>query len=106
MKFWITILFLSLGLYLNAQEVKHEGKTYEIKKGKIFLEGKDVTDTFTKEEIEAFKVKIAKAKEEYDKAQKQEKEAKKLENQAKKAEKAQKKGRKRIKTKRKGAIKI
>ena len=50
MKFWVILLFLGFGFCANAQEIKVNGTTYEVK-GKIILkDGVDVTNTLTIEQ--------------------------------------------------------
>lgn len=50
MKYYIILLFLGLSLTTFAQEVTKEGKIYEVKNEKIFLDGQDVTETLNLEQ--------------------------------------------------------
>lgn len=90
MKYYIILIALIFSLISFAQEVKKDGKTYEVKKGKIYFNGKDVTLDIS-EEMKASIFKEASAI--ADKA-KAEREAKRLEKANKKAEKALKKAEK------------
>ncbi|MFC0603198.1 hypothetical protein [Winogradskyella pulchriflava] len=94
MKYYIILLFLSLSLSSFAQKVEKDGKTYEVKKEKIFVDGKEVTETLNNEEKQAILNKAATISEKMKKQEKAEKAAKKLEKEHKKAEKAQKKAEK------------
>ncbi len=49
MKFWIIVLFLTVGFFGKAQEVEHKGVKYEVKGDVILKDGKDVTSTLSKE---------------------------------------------------------
>ena len=101
MKHVIYTLCLLVGFTLSAQEVMKDGKIYEVKKGKIYLEDKDVTETFSPEERAAMVSKL-KANTKSDKVkEKQAKRVKKAEKAAKKAEKKQKKAEKALKKKKK-----
>ncbi len=53
MKYIITLLLVVFTVALNAQEVLKDGKTYDVKKDKIFLDGKDITETLSIEETGA-----------------------------------------------------
>ena len=87
MKFWVILLFLGFGFCANAQEIKVNGTTYEVK-GKIILkDGVDVTNTLTIEQQNEIRSSL-------EKKLKVEKEAKKAEKAQNKAEKAQKKAEK------------
>lgn len=107
MKFYITLLILSLSLTSFAQKIEKDGKTYEVKEERIFLNNEDVTDTITNEqklllfkeaEMLVLKQSTEKEKQEREKAEKKkEKAAKKLEKEKKKAEKAAKKAEKELK---------
>lgn len=50
MKYYIILLLLSFSLTSFPQNVEKDGKTYEIKNEKIFLNGEDVTETLSIEE--------------------------------------------------------
>lgn len=108
MKTLITILCLCFALTANAQKVEKDGKQYEVKKDKIFLNGEDVTEAISVEDraaifgrAKAIKAEIE-AKEAKEKAQKKkEKELKKAEKAQKKAEKEAKKAAKALKKKEK-----
>lgn len=101
MKYYILLLSLILSLTSFAQTIEKGGKTYDVKKEKIFLEGIDVTETLNLEEKQAIfkeasliseKLKLEKlAKKEEEKANKA---SKKLEKDTKKAKKSQKKAEK------------
>lgn len=47
MKYYIIVLFLSLSLSGFTQEVSNEGKIYEVKNEKIYLNGEDITETLS-----------------------------------------------------------
>ncbi|MBJ7880050.1 hypothetical protein [Gelidibacter salicanalis] len=96
MKIWILVLFLSLGTFVNAQEVISNGKAYEVKGKAVFKDGIDITATLAPAEKDAiFKTLRNQAKEIKD----AENVRKKLENAAKKSDKAQKKAVKDLKRK-------
>ncbi|MDG5490429.1 hypothetical protein [Psychroserpens sp. SPM9] len=101
MKYIIILLMLTFSITLHAQEVQKDGKTYEVKKEKIFLDGKEVTDTLSLEDKTAILKEAATISEQIQRKEaaekleeKKQKEAKKLEKEKKKAEKAQKKAEK------------
>lgn len=94
MKNYIILLLLAFSLTGFAQEVKKGEKVYEVKKEKIFLDGKEVTDTLSLEERDAILKQASSINEKIKAAEKAEKEAKKLEKEKRKAEKAQKKAEK------------
>ena len=50
MKYIIILVILSFSFTMNAQVVIKKGTTYEVKKDKIFLDGKDITATLGIEE--------------------------------------------------------
>nr|WP_321227298.1 hypothetical protein [uncultured Psychroserpens sp.] len=131
MKYIIILLMLAFSATMNAQEVQKDGKTYEVKVDKIFLDGKDVTETLSIEKTASIlesarlinekvvlkeaaeKLKKAKQKEIADaektkqkEADKVEKEAKKLVKDKKKAEKAQKRAEKALKKQQKAQDKF
>ena len=90
---------------LNAQDIERDGKIYQVKKERIFLDGKDVTETLNLEEKTAIlkqasivSEKIKSNETALKEAEKLEKEMAKAEKAQKKAEKAQKKSRKSPKT--------
>ena len=98
----IVILFLMVFSFtLNAQQVEKDGKVYEVKNEKIFLDGKEVTGTLDLDEKDSIFKQAASTSEKMKlkekEAQKAEKEAKKLKKEKKKAEKAQKKAEKEAK---------
>lgn len=94
MKYIICLFILFISISVSAQNVERNGKTYEVKNERIFLDGKDVTDTLKAEDKSAILKLSEKAKteaqalKEYAKA---EKEAEKLIKEKEKAEKAHKK---------------
>ena len=94
MKYYIILLFLAFSFSSFAQKVEKDGKTYEVKKEKIFLNGEDVTETINLEDKQTILKKAATISEELKMKEKAEKAAKKLEKENKKAEKAQKKAEK------------
>jgi len=49
MKYYIILLFLGLSLSGFTQEVSKEGKIYEVKNEKIYLNGEDITETLSLE---------------------------------------------------------
>ncbi|BAO75854.1 hypothetical protein [Winogradskyella sp. PG-2] len=53
MKYYIILLFLVFSLTSFAQQVQKDGKIYEVKKEKIFLNGEDVTEALNVEKKEA-----------------------------------------------------
>jgi len=104
MKYSIFIFIFMFSIALNAQDIEKAGKTYEVKNERIFLDGKDVTETLSLEDktailkqasiaLEKNKLKESALKE----TEKLEKEKKKAEKAQKKAEKAQKKAEKALK---------
>jgi len=94
MKQLITVLFMAATLFIQAQTVIKDGKTYTIKKEKIFLDGNEVTSTLS----EALKTEIigkaATISEQLKADTKAKKEADQLDKANKKAEKALKKAEK------------
>ena len=112
MKFYITILLAVSSLVSFAQKVENEGKTYEVKKERIFLNGEDVTDTLNVEKRSAILKEASSisdrlkaeeiARKSKEKAErKKAKAAKKLEKDVKKAEKEQKRAEKALKKEKK-----
>ncbi|WP_204344230.1 hypothetical protein [Psychroserpens algicola] len=97
MKYIIIIIVMAFSVTMNAQQVEKDGKTYEVKKDKIFLNGEDVTETLNLEERAAILKQAATISEKMKMKEKAEKEAEKLEKDKKKAEKAQKKAEKEAK---------
>ena len=88
----IMILILMVFSYtVTAQEVQKDGKTYEVKKDKIFLEGEDVTETLSIADKTFILKQAATITEKLKMQEKAEKELEKAEKQQEKAEKAQKK---------------
>ncbi|WP_439150981.1 hypothetical protein [Winogradskyella sp.] len=101
MKYYITLLFLSVSLNSFAQKVEKDGKVYEVKKEKVFLNGEGVTETLDAEIKEYVLKEVTAISNKMKMQQKAEKEAKKLEKEKKKAEKAQKRAEKELKKKEK-----
>jgi mitofilin len=97
MKYYILLLVLSLSLSTYAQKVEKDGKTYEVKKEKIFLDGEEVTDSLNLEEKTAILKQASIISEKIELQEKAEKEAGKLQKEMKKAEKKQKRHKKRLK---------
>jgi outer membrane biosynthesis protein TonB len=97
MKLLIIVLFFGFGLVLNAQEINFKGENYEVKKGKIFKEGVDVTKTLTAEDQEKIKLAFNEKKERIKDAEKAEKRLEKAEKEQKKAEKERKRAEKKQK---------
>mgnify|MGYP000862198046 CR=1 FL=1 len=94
MKYYFILLFFSLSLTSFAQKVEKAGKTYEVKKERIFLDGKDVTGALNLEEKQAVLNQATMISEKIKILEKTEKEAEKLVKQTKKAKKSQKKAEK------------
>nr|WP_321232539.1 hypothetical protein [uncultured Psychroserpens sp.] len=97
MKYIIIIFLMAFSFTMNAQQVEKDGKTYEVKKEKIFLDGKEITETLSLEEKALILKEAAtisgkmKIKEKAEKeAKKAQKASEKLEKDNKRAEKAQK----------------
>ncbi len=93
MKTWIVIMFLSLGSFMNAQQVVIKGKAYEVKGKAIFKDGAEVTTSLLKNEkdhiFKTLKTQTRDAKR-AEKAQKRlEKSHKKAQKQLKEKQKAQ-----------------
>ena len=101
MKLLILILFFMFGLFANGQEVIFNGKRYEVKKDKIFLDGNDVTATLTTEEQNDILTRFQKNSENLKLKEDLEKKAKKTEKDQKKVEKKLKKSKKELKKKEK-----
>ncbi|MBO6605601.1 hypothetical protein [Psychroserpens sp.] len=87
MKLLLTLSILCLSLCSFGQEVERNGKLYEVKKDRIFLDDKDVTDVLP-EDDRSLIIKQAALISEKEVLTKQ---AKKLKKEQKKTEKAQKK---------------
>lgn len=105
MKPIFTILVCLFTIFVQAQEVKTNGKTYVVKGETIFENGKDITSALTAEEQTAIKAALVaqqeqeamlkqKEKELEKKRKKEAQEAKKLEKEKKQAEKEKKKAEK------------
>ena len=94
MKFYITLFLLILTFNIYSQEVKKDGKIYEVKKDRIYLDGKDITETLNIEESRAIFKQAEGISKDLKIRKKTQKQAEKAEKQAKKAEKAQKKAEK------------
>ncbi|MFC4723127.1 hypothetical protein ACFO5O_12395 [Geojedonia litorea] len=90
MKLWIIIALIGFNSVLNAQEVINDGKRYEVKKGKIFHEGTDVTASLSVEERNNIFIQYERVSEDLKLKEKLEKEARKAEKAQNKAEKKQK----------------
>lgn len=94
MKQIIFLVLITFSIGLNGQEVKKDCKIYQVKKERIFLEGKDVTEVLNNEESRSIldtAKSITKSSEKEEKAlKKRQKVAKKQEKAQKKAEKAEK----------------
>lgn len=115
MKYIVLIFIVMFSISLNAQDIEKDGKVYQVKNERIFLDGKDVTDTFSLEDKAAImkqatmlseKMKLKEAAEKLEKkkvktAEKLEKDKKKAEKAQKKAEKEQKRAEKALKKKQK-----
>lgn len=104
-RFVLFIVFVTIGMSLSAQEIKVKDDVYEIKKGLIFKDGVDVTNTLSdaqKAEIFAAFEKEKQKLNEEEAAQKNlekaEKERKKSEKEQKRAEKEQKQAEKKQKS--------
>src|SRR5690554_2148237 len=91
MKHYIILLVLTLSLTTYAQEVAKDGKVYEVKNEKIFLDGKEVTATLDLVEKEWILKEAAmisdKLKLKATALKEAEREAKRLETEKKNAEK-------------------
>ena len=91
-------MVLAFSLISFAQKIENEGKIYEVKKERIFLNGKDVTETLKAEKRSVILKEAAmisnKIKIEEKAKKKKEKATKKLEKELKKAEKEQKRAEK------------
>ena len=101
MKLLITFIFVMSGLIVNGQEVMMNGKSYEVKKGVIYLDGLDVTSTLTIEEQNAIHARFQELSENLRIKEELEKNAKKAEKAQKKTEKKLKKAEKELKKKEK-----
>ena len=104
MKYLVLIFVVMFSMTINAQEVQKDGKLYQVKNERIFLEGKDITETLTPENKTAILNKASRITEKMKleeialkESEKLEKEKKKAEKSAKKAEKKQKKAEKALK---------
>jgi hypothetical protein len=98
MKFFITLLCLVFGFFVQAQEVEVNGTVYKVKGESIFKDKVNVSETLTMEEKNNIrtnldeKIRLEKETKLKDSAiKKAEKEQKKAENKHKSAEKALKK---------------
>ena len=90
MRFLMIVFFLGFGFVVKAQDISYNGVNYEVKKGRIFKDSIDVTDTLSIEDKD--KIRVA-----FDKKMMQIKEAKNTQNRIEKAEKDQKKAEKKQK---------
>ncbi|TXE08983.1 hypothetical protein ES711_03345 [Gelidibacter salicanalis] len=91
MKIWIIVLFLSLGSFMNAQQVISNGKVYEVKGKAIFMDGEEITTSLLKtEKDQIFKT-----------LKTQTRDAKRAEKAQKRLEKSHKKAQKQLKEKQK-----
>ncbi|WP_157358348.1 hypothetical protein [Winogradskyella sp. J14-2] len=94
MKYFTLLLFFVFSISGFSQKIEKEGKVYDVKNEKIYLNGKDITQTLHPEHKDAI-LEQAQAINAKNKAKKDtEKETKKLEKEKKKAEKGQKKAEK------------
>jgi len=98
------IIFLTISLILMtnmvlAQKISHEGKEYNIKGDKIFLNGVEVTNDLSSFDQNFLKSKLRLKLSDEKKAKKLEKERKTAINKQKRAEKKQKKAEKELKQK-------
>ncbi|TBM98986.1 hypothetical protein EYD45_15835 [Hyunsoonleella flava] len=107
-RFLLLIVFVTIGMSLSAQEIKVNDKVYEVKKGLIFQEGVDITNTLSVEEkakilaeFEKKQQNIAEAEATQKRIEKAEKEQKKAEKEQRKAEKKRKKAEKALRQKEK-----
>ena len=89
----ITLLLICILFAVSAfsQKISYANKEYKIKGEKIFLDGKDVSDSFSAEEKVAIFEKLKAQKEKIKREKKEEKKLKKREKKVEKAEKEQKK---------------
>lgn len=108
MKFFITLLCLVFGFFVQAQEVEVNGTVYKVKGDAIFKDNVDVSETLTIEEKNNIrtnldeKIRLEKEAEEAEsKIKKAEKEHKKAEKEQKRAESKQKAAEKALKKKEK-----
>lgn len=95
MKKRIAIFMLCfMALSINAQTVISNGKSYTVKKSKIFLDGEEITTTFSEADKTDILDRASAISDEMDADAKVKREAKALEKANKKAEKALKKAEK------------
>ncbi len=113
MKYRILIFIFMFSSFLFAQDIEKDGKIYQVKKERIFLDGKDVTETLNLEDKTTIlkkasiaSEKIAQNKQALKDAEKLEKEKQKAEKAQKKAEKAQKKAEKALKQQQKAQSRL
>lgn len=87
-KIFISTVFLLTVTIVNAQKIDYQGKVYEVKKDRIFLKGKDISQTLSATKTtaikDALKHKISLEKVEAEKRE-MEKKLKALEKEQKKA---------------------
>lgn len=94
MKYIVLFFIFIFGLSINAQDIERDGILYQVKNERIFLDGKDVTDTLKLEKKTAI-IKQANIKAEKLKLQEKAlKEEAKVKKEAKKVEKGTKKAKK------------
>lgn len=101
MRYLITLLIFAYSFCISAQVVKKDGKSYEVKKDKILLDGKDITSTLNKDERDLIFEEAKAISLDLKFRENAKKETKKAQKEAKKAEKSQKKAEKALKEKEK-----
>ena len=92
-----TIACLLFSTLMNAQQIEHEGKEYQIKGDIILLDGVDVTNSFTKQQQTTIQNKLKNKLALDKKIKNAEKAQKKAVSKQKKAEKKQKQAEKNLK---------
>tara|TARA_R110002073_G_scaffold279026_1_gene442955 strand:+ start:214968 stop:215453 length:486 start_codon:yes stop_codon:yes gene_type:complete len=100
-KYITALLFVLCTSILFAQKIEHNGKEYNIKGEKIFMNGVDVTSDLSPLEQNTLKAKLRIKLSDEKKAEALAKEKKKALQKQKKAEKKQKKAEKELKNKQK-----
>ncbi len=99
MKYWMLLLFLTFGYFMNAQDVLVDGVNYVVKGEKILRDGIDVSDSLTPEQKQNITTVFLEKEASLRDAEKLEKALKRAEKSQKKAEKKQKKAEKELKRK-------
>jgi hypothetical protein len=97
MKFWIIVLFVTVGFIGTAQEVNVDGSLYSVKGKTILMNGEDVTPKLSVEKQQEIMSAIGVKKTEIERIKKEEEKAKKSKKDIEKAEKNQKKAEKELK---------